>query len=112
MPCMVPRQWISPPEGDNEDGELVNEDEEDTDEDCEEGVAMLAHGSRTTKNYRAGNSDTDDSGVSCTSDQSQKPAESRKATTRSSKDRDGSGWPIPESERAPLPKVMKVPLEC
>jgi len=95
MPCMVPREWISPPAGDNENGELVNEDEEDYNED----TAMLAHGSRATMNNHRNSNGTDES------DDSRKDrAEGAfKTTSRSSKDRDASGWPIPASERAPLP---------
>lgn len=107
MPCMVPRDWISPPAGDNEDGELVNEDEEDYSED----TAMLAHGSRARLHTHGDGNGTDESDDSGTSAQVQEQAQRRKdraegvlkATSRSSKDRDASGWPIPKSERAPLP---------
>ena len=29
LPCVVPREWISPPEFESQDGELVNEDDDD-----------------------------------------------------------------------------------
>jgi len=107
MPCMVPREWISPPEGDNEDGKLVNEDEEDYHED----TAMLAHGSRAMMIKHGGADGTDESDDSGTGAQVQEQAGRRKdraqrgfkTKSRSSKDRDASGWPIPASERAPLP---------
>ena len=113
MPCMVPREWISPPEGDNQDGVLVNEDEADYDED----TAMLAHGSSTAKNNNhCPDNDTDasyDSGTNTevqnrTQRQKDRAERGFKTTARSSMDRDASGWPIPASERAPLPKNDQV----
>jgi len=44
LPCVVPREWISPPEFESQDGELVNEDEDD------ERTAMLR---RQNSNLRA-----------------------------------------------------------
>jgi len=107
MPCMVPREWISPPEGDNEDGELVNEDDQGYSED----TAMLARGSKTAQHKHDSSSGTDESDDSGSGAQVQEQTGRRrdrakrtlKATLRSSKDRDASGWPIPKSERAPLP---------
>ena len=37
LPCMVPKEWIQPPDVDTADGELLDEDEED-----EEHASMLA----------------------------------------------------------------------
>jgi len=33
LPCMVPREWISPPDHDTADGELLEEDEEDEEDE-------------------------------------------------------------------------------
>ena len=48
LPCVVPREWVSPPEFESQDGELVNEDDDD------ERTAMLR---RQNGNMRAKVSD-------------------------------------------------------
>lgn len=40
LPCLIPRQWLSPPDADTADGELVETDHAD-DEDDDEHTAML-----------------------------------------------------------------------
>lgn len=110
MPCMVPREWITPPEGDNEDGELVNNEASEGDE---EDTAMLVHGSRTVKSSKNAKGDTDEFDDSSASTRASEETglgsygdqrSLQEATRRSSKSRDASGWPIPKSERAPLPE--------
>ncbi|KAK4553175.1 hypothetical protein LTR86_009705 [Recurvomyces mirabilis] len=47
IPCMVPKEWIQPPDHETAEGELVDGDEEDEDED--EQAAMLDSDRRRTR---------------------------------------------------------------
>jgi hypothetical protein len=44
MPCVVPKEWITPPDHETADGELVDEEEEEHDDD--ETAAMLPRDKR------------------------------------------------------------------
>ncbi|KAK8196713.1 hypothetical protein M8818_006880 [Zalaria obscura] len=46
LPCMVPKEWITPPDHDTADGELVDEDMDDEDDEDDEHAAMLRSGGR------------------------------------------------------------------
>lgn len=41
LPCVVPKEWISPPDYETADGELLDEDEEDDQDDSNETSRML-----------------------------------------------------------------------
>ncbi|KIW06729.1 uncharacterized protein PV09_02423 [Verruconis gallopava] len=44
LPCVVPRDWITPPECDNMDGDLLEDDDDDESEDFGERSQMLGSG--------------------------------------------------------------------
>ena len=56
LPCVVPKEWIAPPECDTAEGELLDEDDGDEDE-SDEGAAMLGR-ERRTKHREARRSGT------------------------------------------------------
>ncbi|KAK3671195.1 hypothetical protein LTR78_008996 [Recurvomyces mirabilis] len=49
IPCMVPKEWIQPPDHETAEGELIDGDEEDEDEDEDEQAAMLDSDRRRTR---------------------------------------------------------------
>jgi hypothetical protein len=97
---MVPREWISPPEFESQDGELVNEDEDD------ERTAMLR---RQNSNMRAKVNEDEQlrweeemdrvSVRAGSSKNSSKCVEAPRPITL----KNTSGRQMPPSERAPLP---------
>lgn len=105
LPCMVPKEWIQPPDVDTADGELLDEDEEE-----EEHSAMLASERRRRHReaQRAGSLDVmdeDDEHVGSSlaggrrmfyKDETPPP--------RLVSVTDTSGREMPVAERAPLPK--------
>lgn len=108
LPCVVPREWIAPPEYDTADGELLDEDFED------ERASMLRH-DRERERRRATTDETiweeGDSSRSSRSDQGSTAWNPR--TPRYDAPRlvdvtqtDSSGRPLPSAERAPLPRNL------
>ena len=53
LPCVVPRDWVAPPDHDTADGELVVDDEED------ESAAMLHQITRRAHDFHASSGDGD-----------------------------------------------------
>ncbi|KAK8192848.1 PPPDE putative peptidase domain-containing protein [Phyllosticta capitalensis] len=89
LPCVVPREWIAPPDHDTADGELVDDDEQD------ERAAML-RGSQSQDRSRT-RSNTPGSRRSLAS-------ESWTGSERMlANGRDTSGRQMPPSEMAPVP---------
>ena len=88
LPCVVPREWISPPDHETAEGELLDEEEEEEEEiDDDEHAAMLSHSQRRG---RAGS-------VRSTARYSTPPP-------RLVSVKDTSGREMPPSERAPMPR--------
>lgn len=85
LPCMVPRDWIEPPDYGNADGALLEEDEEDLDAD--EGTGFLSRGNSYQRSML--HDDNDDN------DAYGQPGRGKDKT------RDSSGRPLPAAERAP-----------
>ncbi|KAK8085637.1 hypothetical protein PG997_006908 [Apiospora hydei] len=85
LPCMVPRDWVEPPDYGTTDGALVEEDEDDLDAD--EGTGFLSR----ENSYRRslGDDDGRDSNAQ------------NKSSDKSSRTRDSSGRALPPAERAP-----------
>lgn len=84
LPCMVPRQWIEPPEYEGADGELLDEDD---------GAHESAHMLRESRpNLVSGDPFADDGG-----------SEDHDASRRSSRQsyRDSEGRQLPPSEMVP-----------
>ncbi|KAF2145355.1 uncharacterized protein K452DRAFT_220918 [Aplosporella prunicola CBS 121167] len=99
LPCVVPREWIAPPDHDTADGELLDDDEDD------ERAAML-HGERR----KLPPLEEHDDGLDRTPSRSTPRPGSRKgkvplarnSDSRLSGERDTSGRKIPPAERAPV----------
>ncbi|KFY05916.1 hypothetical protein V491_08954 [Pseudogymnoascus sp. VKM F-3775] len=96
LPCVVPKEWIAPPDYDTADGELIDGDEDDTNESSR----MLP-----TRQYRRsfGDSETVD-GTDV--DEWENDRERRNGSKGKGKAliRDTSGRVMPPAERAPLPR--------
>lgn len=89
LPCVVPSEWVAPPDHETADGELIDDEDED-----DEHAAMLASDKRQTRR-----------------DQSQARISHNRVVSRDETPpprvvsvRDTSGRQVPSSERAPLPK--------
>ncbi|EMD00843.1 hypothetical protein BAUCODRAFT_100381 [Baudoinia panamericana UAMH 10762] len=100
LPCMVPSEWVNPPDAETADGELV-EDEEDDDERA----AMLQSDRRRRGEHRRQESallydNLMEGGTRVTSEPSTPPA-------RLVNVRDTSGRKMPAAERAPMPSSSK-----
>ncbi|KAI1342500.1 DUF862-domain-containing protein [Xylariaceae sp. FL0016] len=86
LPCIVPKDWIEPPEFDTADGELLEGDDDDF--DAHEGTRMLRQDSvRTLATPDSEEEDSED--------------EQRHSGHFKGKARDTSGRALPASERAP-----------
>ena len=91
LPCVVPREWIAPPDHDTADGELLEEEEED------ERTSMLRQEYHRGSSFRGRSMDDDeDDGWNSERDR-------RKGGSGKGKDalRDTARRDIPPSERAP-----------
>jgi hypothetical protein len=90
LPCVVPRDWVNPPDFETADGELLDDD---SDMDAHEGSRMLRPESRRTLTTLSnGPYEDTDSGQ-----------ENRRVTRSKGKQtlRDTSGRRLPAAERAP-----------
>lgn len=91
LPCVVPRDWISPPDHDTADGELLEEDEDD------ERSSMLRYEARTFHgNFM-------DSGA----DDRSSDRDRRRGPSGSSSIKDNDDIKLPANERAPPPRVVE-----
>jgi hypothetical protein len=109
LPCVVPREWIAPPDYDTADGELLDEEFED------ERASMLRHDRQRRNLADAEEADWDEeghSGSSSRSEQGGARGNPRYATSQNVprlvnfKETDSSGRTLPSAERAPLPKNL------
>ncbi|KAF2131651.1 DUF862-domain-containing protein [Dothidotthia symphoricarpi CBS 119687] len=110
LPCVVPREWIDPPDYDTADGELLDEDFED------ERASMLQHDRQRRQRAAADEADWEDASSSGGSGRGEqggargnprytsKPNVPRLVDV---KETDSSGRTLPTAERAPLPKNLK-----
>ncbi|MCJ1425503.1 hypothetical protein MMC29_003403 [Sticta canariensis] len=92
LPCVVPREWISPPDHDTADGELLEEDEED------ERTSMLRHEQTRTHSFHGSFRGDENDGWSSEGDRRRRETGKGKGSLRDSEDR-----MLPASERAPPP---------
>ncbi|KAF2085121.1 DUF862-domain-containing protein [Saccharata proteae CBS 121410] len=104
LPCVVPREWIAPPDHDTAEGELVDEE---ADEDDERAAMLGNHEQRHPRLMSEDSTETWDDA----SDDMSTSGSSPKGKGRMSGDRpklasvtDTSGREMPVSERAPMPK--------
>lgn len=87
---MVPKEWVSPPDHETADGELVEDDEDD------ENVGMLASDQRRQRREATHSSAKVQHNRLTSRDEMPPP--------RVVSVKDTSGRPVPPSERAPVPK--------
>ncbi|KAL6717802.1 hypothetical protein ACLMJK_003887 [Lecanora helva] len=96
LPCVVPRDWIAPPEFETADGELLEEDEEDDDER----TSMLRQEYRRgSASFRGRGVDSEDEGWS--SERDRRTGGNGKGKGKVT---DAEGRRMPASERAPVPR--------
>jgi hypothetical protein len=102
LPCVVPKEWVSPPECETAEGELLDEEEEDG-----EGAAMLGSERRRQQREarREGSLEDEEVGSSLAggkrlfkNDETPPP--------RLVSVKDTSGREMPVAERAPLPRKI------
>ncbi|KAH7385670.1 PPPDE putative peptidase domain-containing protein [Pyrenochaeta sp. MPI-SDFR-AT-0127] len=107
LPCVVPREWIAPPEYDTADGELLDEDFED------ERASMLRHDRQRRHRTAAEDQGWEDESHSAGSSRSEQGGARGHIGYSSAnhaprlvnvKETDSSGRTLPSAERAPLPK--------
>ena len=91
LPCVVPREWIAPPDHDTADGELLEEDDED------ERTSMLRQQYHRGSSYQG--SRIEEGGWDSDRDRRKGGSGKGKSAVR-----DADNRTIPASERAPLPK--------
>ena len=92
LPCVVPREWIAPPDHDTADGELLEEDEDD------ERTAMLRQEYHRGSSFRSP-MESDEDGWDSDRDRRQGGNGKGKSAIR-----DTAGRDIAASERAPPPR--------
>ena len=90
LPCVVPREWIAPPDHDTADGELLDEDAED------EQASMLRHGRGRSSSFHNSFTEGEETGWTCDREQSVEGTSKGKGPIR-----DTDGRNLPASERAP-----------
>ncbi|KAF2002787.1 DUF862-domain-containing protein [Amniculicola lignicola CBS 123094] len=108
LPCVVPREWIAPPDHDTADGELLDEDFED------ERSSMLRHDERRRRRSLEEAQERQDAAgrISSSSSSGGSRGGPRGPQRYSSRDdvprlvsvKDSSSRDMPAAERAPLPK--------
>ncbi|KAI0171904.1 DUF862-domain-containing protein [Hypoxylon sp. FL1284] len=94
LPCVVPRDWIEPPDYGTADGELLDDDEESGLDD-NEGTRMLRRD--TARNLTTAESEEDDDSNRNSEDTQQRTVHGKARVPA----RDTSGRALPPSERAP-----------
>ncbi|GAB7350847.1 hypothetical protein MBLNU459_g1378t1 [Dothideomycetes sp. NU459] len=95
LPCVVPREWITPPDADTAEGELLDEDQ---DEDDDENAGMLASDQRRRRREDVMSSDQASVHNGRVASRSQTPPPRRVSL------KDTSGRDLPAGERAPMPR--------
>lgn len=96
LPCVVPRDWIEPPDHDTADGELLEEGEED------ETVSMLRQDTRRSHSFNGSTGDVDKDDRDWNSDADRRSGGNGKGKGPV---RDTDGRILPTSERAPSSRV-------
>lgn len=86
LPCVVPKEWVSPPDVETADGELLEEDEERGDEEDDDERAGMLDTERRRRRAEIARENTPPPRVVAL--------------------KDSSGRDMPPAERAPLPRKM------
>ncbi|KAF1911794.1 PPPDE putative peptidase domain-containing protein [Ampelomyces quisqualis] len=109
LPCVVPREWIAPPDYDTADGELLDEDFED------ERASMLRHNRQRRHIAAAEETEWEEEGYSGSRSRGEQggtrsnprySANQNVPRLVSVKEADSSGRTLPSAERAPMPKNL------
>ena len=90
LPCVVPREWIAPPDHDTADGELLEGEDEEN-----ERASMLRQGHRRSSSFHTSFSESEESGWIHDREQSREGSKGKGPI------RDTDGRNLPISERAP-----------
>ena len=90
LPCVVPREWIAPPDHDTADGELLEGEDEEN-----ERASMLRQGHRRSSSFHTSFSEGEESGWIHDGEQSREGSKGKGPI------RDTDGRNLPTSERAP-----------
>ena len=98
LPCVVPREWIAPPDHDTAEGALLDEEDED-----DERVAMLQQSRRRTHSFH-GDMLPKDIDEQWSSSKGRTRNDTRKGE-RVLRDTDGRGLPV--TEQAPLASLRR-----
>lgn len=101
LPCVVPREWIAPPDHDTADGELLEEDDED------ERTSMLRQQYHRGSSFHGSTAGSTIAGTICSEDEGwDSDRDRRKGGTGKGKSavRDAEDRIMPASERAPALK--------
>ena len=93
LPCVVPREWIVPPDHDTADGELLEEDVEN------EHASMLRHGRHRSSSFGVDFTEGESTGWTCEREQSEESDGKSKGSIRDTDRRN-----LSTSERAPHPQ--------
>lgn len=103
LPCVVPREWISPPDIDTADGELLEEDEE-----SDEGAGMLESDRRRRREEdrrrQLDNLDEDEEAGNSLAG-GKRITSTDEPPPRLVSVKDTGGRELPVAERAPIPKT-------
>lgn len=107
LPCVVPREWIAPPDFDTADGELLEEEEEDM--DAHERSRMLRHEQTQDRHNYENRTRTLRFGAKIDEEEEEWDSEEERRNGGSGKGkapvRDTSGRVVPPAERAPVPRT-------
>ena len=93
LPCVVPREWIAPPDHDTADGELLEENDED------ERTSMLRQDYKRAHSVQRSAAESEDEGWDSDRDRRKGGNGKGKGAVR-----DSDGRNMPTSERAPTSK--------
>lgn len=102
FPCVVPKEWIAPPDYETAEGELVDEGS-----DLEEGSRMLSNVDSSLRHQRHSMDDGPRPGF-LTSDGTIEEEQDSEEERQQSPVRDTSGRKVPPAEIAPLAKSKRV----
>ncbi|KXT11714.1 hypothetical protein AC579_6975 [Pseudocercospora musae] len=115
LPCMVPREWICPPDVDTQDGEIVDEEYEEDDEDAADEHSGMLSGRRRKEAQRRKleEEEEEDNGLDAEDEEfgaslaggRRLRDENRSPPPRLVSRTDSAGRPLPAAETAPVPKA-------
>lgn len=97
MPCVVPKEWIAPPDHETADGSLLNEEDEEDDDDSDENAGLV----ESDRKRQTREEERNRVGTRGKMETSPPPR------IVSLKTMDSEGRELPVAERAPLPSSWR-----